>query len=117
MIECEETGAQIAPGTKVFAVGRRKDERHRFPLSEQVIKKIPRKVRNPIKVEVYQTGGVNIYEAEIHGENGTSEVIAHQFLFSIPLEEVEKLLPKTSKRFNFPATKTRERVINDWGSR
>lgn len=100
MLTCEETGLVLTSGN-IFAAGRYKDPK-KFPLSPKALEQIPKKHRNPNKVERYQTGGLNIYKAVISGENGTSELEAREFLFSIPIELVEKDLPKTSSCFNFP---------------
>lgn len=100
MIKCAETGSDLKPGDEVFALGRKGDP-HKFPLSAEAVKKIPRKVRNRDKTEDYRSGGLNIYKARIEGENGTSELVDEDFNFSLPLAQVD-LLKTASKNFNFP---------------
>lgn len=100
MIKCSETGSDLKQGEKVFALGRKGDP-HKFPLSAEAVRKIPRKVRNRDKTEDYRSGGLNIYKARLEGENGTSELVDEDFDFSIPLAHVG-LLETASKNFNFP---------------
>lgn len=100
MITCTELNS-VLTDKEVFAVGRYKDPKI-FPLSAEAVGRILKRHRNPDKVERYQTGGLNIYKASIDGDNGTSQLQAGNFLFSIPITLVERYLPKTCGYFNFP---------------
>lgn len=102
MIKCSETGVELTASSKVFALGRRGDV-HRFPISAEVVNKvIPKKIRNPKKVEEYRTGGINFYHAQIVGQNGSSELQAYEFAFSVPLAHVDLIKKATEFNFNFP---------------
>lgn len=108
MITCTETGQRLSPKDTVYAATRIGDP-VAVPLSEEILKRIPQEWRMTL-MHRYKTGGINIHQAMIVGENGTSELQVNRddgFLFSVPGYKFRKLLPETAEHFRFPESQTK----------
>ncbi|MDP1706287.1 MAG: hypothetical protein Q8L36_00505 [bacterium] len=98
---CAESQEKIPIASGLFAVTRT-DSEHYFPLSGEVMSKIPREKRLGRRCEPEEKG-VDIYRAtaEMNGEffhNRKFEL--GDFAFSIPVKVAREIIPNLTERLN-----------------